>query len=64
MVGEARPSGNVNPTSRTLTLAPGQRKQIALRMDDAFKGKFSVKALNPKPWRPTAIWRLKPTYTE
>jgi hypothetical protein len=26
---------------------PGQRKQIALRMDDEFRGKFSVKALNP-----------------
>jgi hypothetical protein len=30
-----------------MTLMPGQRKQIALRMDDEFRGKFSVKALNP-----------------
>jgi hypothetical protein len=30
-----------------VTLMPGQRKQIALRMDDDFEGKFTVKALNP-----------------
>lgn len=47
VVGEPRPSGDVNPATRTVTLMPGQRKQIALRMDDEFRGKFSVKALNP-----------------
>ena len=47
VVGEPRPGGDVNPATRTVTLMPGQRKQIALRMDDEFRGKFSVKALNP-----------------
>jgi hypothetical protein len=47
VVGEPRPGGDVNPATRTLTLMPGQRKQVALRMDDEFRGKFSVKALNP-----------------
>ena len=47
MVGEPRPGGDVNPATRTITLMPGQRKQIALRMDDDFSGKFSIKALNP-----------------
>ena len=47
VVGEPRPGGDVNPATRTLTLMAGQRKQIALRMDDEFRGKFSVKALNP-----------------
>ena len=47
VVGEPRPGNDVNPATRTLTLMPGQRKQIALRMDDEFRGKFSVKALNP-----------------
>lgn len=47
VVGEPRAGGEVNPATRTLTLAPGQRKQIALRMDDAFRGKFTIKALNP-----------------
>ena len=39
--------GDVNPATRTVTLMPGQRKQIALRMDDEFRGKFRVKAINP-----------------
>ena len=47
VVGEPRPGGDVNPATRTVTLMPGQRKQIALRMDDEFRGKFLVKALNP-----------------
>ena len=47
VVGEPRPGGAVNPATRTVTLMPGQRKQIALSMDDEFRGKFSVKALNP-----------------
>lgn len=47
VVGEPRPGGDVNPATRTVTLMPGQRKQIALRMDEDFMGKFSIKALNP-----------------
>lgn len=47
VVGEPRPGGDVNPATRTVTLMPGQRKQIAMRMDDEFRGKFSLKALNP-----------------
>jgi hypothetical protein len=47
VVGEPRPGGEVNPATRTVTLMPGQRKQIAMRMDDEFRGKFLVKALNP-----------------
>jgi hypothetical protein len=47
VVGEPRPGGDINLATRTVTLMPGQRKQIALRMDDEFRGKFLVKALNP-----------------
>jgi hypothetical protein len=47
VVGEPRPGGDVNPATRTVTLMPGQRKQIALRMDDEFRGKFSVRVINP-----------------
>ena len=47
VVGEPGPGGDVNPATRTVTLMPGERKQIALRMDDEFRGNFSVKALNP-----------------
>ena len=47
VVGEPRSGGDVNPATRTVTLMPRQRKQIALRMDDEFRGKFSIKILNP-----------------
>ena len=47
VVGEPRPGGEVNPATRTITLTPGQRKPIVLRMDDEFRGQFAVKALNP-----------------
>jgi hypothetical protein len=40
VVGEPRPGGDVNPATGTMTLMPGQRKQIALRMDEEFRGKF------------------------
>lgn len=47
VVGESRPGAEVNPATRTVTLMPNQRKQIALRMDEEFAGKFNVVALAP-----------------
>lgn len=46
VVGEPKPGGDVNPASRTITLVPNERKQIALRMDPDFEGKFTVRALD------------------
>lgn len=64
VVGEPRPGGDVNPATRTVTLMPGQRKQIALRMDDEFRGKFSVKALNPTTLAAYSNLALETDYTE
>lgn len=64
VVGEPRPGGDVNPATRTLTLMPGQRKQIALRMDDGFRGKFSVKALNPTTLAAYSALAIETDYTE
>jgi hypothetical protein len=64
VVGEPRPGGDVNPATRTLTLMPGQRKQIALRMDDDFRGKFSVKALNPTTLAAYSALAIETDYTE
>jgi hypothetical protein len=64
VVGEPRPGGDVNPATRTVTLIPGQRKQIALRMDDEFRGKFSVKALNPTTLSAYCSLALETDYTE
>ena len=64
VVGEPRPGGAVNPATRTVTLLPGQRKQIALRMDDEFRGKFSVKALNPTTLAVYSALAIETDYTE
>jgi hypothetical protein len=64
VVGEPRPGGDVNPATRTVTLMPGQRKQIALRMDEDFRGKFSVKALNPSTLAAYSAVALETDYTE
>ena len=64
VVGEPRPGGDVNPATRTVTLMSGQRKQIALRMDDEFRGKFSVKALNPTTLAAYSNLALETDYTE
>jgi len=64
VVGEPRPGGDVNPATRTVTLMPGQRRQIALRMDDEFRGKFSVKALNPTTLAAYSALAIETDYTE
>ncbi|NCA71050.1 MAG: PglZ domain-containing protein, partial [Sphingobacteriia bacterium] len=64
VVGEPRPGGDVNPATRTLALMPGQRKQIALRMDDEFRGKFKVLALNPTTLVAYSNLALATDYTE
>ena len=47
VVGEAKPGGAVNPATGTITLKPGDKTQITLKMQMEFEGKFKVKALNP-----------------
>jgi len=63
VVGEPRPGGDVNPATRTVTLMSGQRKQIALRMEPDFEGKFSVKALNPTTLASYCSLNLETDYT-
>ena len=47
VVGEAKAGGPVNPATGTLTLKPGDKVQVSLKMQMDFEGKFKVKALNP-----------------
>lgn len=47
VVGEAKPGGVVNPATGTITLKPGDKTQITLKMQMEFEGTFKVKALNP-----------------
>ena len=47
VVGEARKGDPVDPATGTLTLKPGQNRQVTIRMDIEFQGKFTLIAFNP-----------------
>jgi len=47
LVGEAKAGGVVSPTSGTITIKPGERIQVTLKMLLDFEGKFTVKAMSP-----------------
>lgn len=47
VVGEARKGDPVDPATGTLILRPGEHKQVTIRMDMEFEGKFTLKAFNP-----------------
>jgi len=64
VVGEPRPGGDVNPATQTITLMQSQRKQIALRMDEDFRGKFTIKVLNPTTLAAYSNLALETDYTE
>ncbi len=63
VVGEPRSGSDVNPATRTITLAANERKQIILRMNPDFEGKFTVKALNPKTLTAYSSLDLETDYT-
>lgn len=63
VVGEPRPGAQVDPATRTVTLMPGQRKQIALGMDPDFEGKITVRALNPVTLASYGSLKLETDYT-
>lgn len=64
VVGEPRPGGDVNPASRAVTLVPGKRTQVVLRMDEDFRGAFKVVALNPKTLATYSSLALETDYVE
>ena len=47
VVGEAKAGGSVNPATGTLSLKPGDKIQVTLKMQMDFEGKFKIKALHP-----------------
>jgi hypothetical protein len=66
VVGEPRPGGEVNAATGTVTLKANQEKpaQIVLRMHEEFRGKFTVKALNPKTLAAYGSLSLETDYME
>ena len=63
VVGEMRPGGPVNPATLTLSLKPNDVVKVTLIMDEAFEGKFSIKALDPATLTTYAKLDLKTDYT-
>jgi hypothetical protein len=63
VIGEPRPSADVNPATRTVTLIPNQRKQIPLRMEPDYEGTVVVKVLNPTTLASYAALTLETEYT-
>jgi hypothetical protein len=47
VIGEAKAGGAVNPATGTITLKPGEKVQVTIKMLMNFEGRFKVKALNP-----------------
>lgn len=47
VVGEAKAGGAVNPATGTLSLKPGDKVQVTIKMQMDFEGKFKIKALHP-----------------
>ena len=63
VVGEAKPGGDVNPATRTLSVRTGETLSVVLRMDLEFEGKFTVKALDPETLTTFSSLSLKTDYT-
>jgi len=63
VVGEAKAGGVVNPATGTITLRPGDKAKVTLRMQLEFEGKFKVKALNPTTMAVYCQLELETDYT-
>ncbi len=64
VVGEARSGGPVNAATRTIALTPNTNLQVALKMDESYRGKFTVKVLDPTTLTSYHVIELETDYTE
>ena len=62
-IGEAMRGGEVDPATGVITLQPGQSADITIKMQDAFEGKFTVKALDPTTLKTFDKVELETDYT-
>jgi hypothetical protein len=62
VIGEAKAGGAVNPATGTLTLKPGEKVQVTVKMHMDFEGKFKLKALNPSTFEIYAQLDLATNY--
>lgn len=47
IIGHAKPGGPVDPATGTIHLSTGSNLRLAIKMDEDFEGKFTLKALDP-----------------
>jgi hypothetical protein len=62
VVGEAKAGGIVNPATGTITIKPGERLRVTLKMQEEYHGKFIVKAMNPSTLATFSKLDLKTDY--
>jgi hypothetical protein len=62
VVGEAKAGGRVNPATGTITIKPGERLKVTLKMQEEYHGKFTVKAMNPSTFATFNKLDLKTDY--
>ena len=63
VIGEAKPGGLVNPATGTITLKPGDKVKVTLKMHMEYEGKFKIKALNPSTMAAFCQLDLETDYT-
>lgn len=62
IVGEAKRGGAVDVATGTVSVKPGDRVQVTVKMDLDFEGKFVLKALNPVTMAQYAALELETDY--
>ena len=62
VVGEAKAGGIVNPATGTITIKPGERLKVTLKMQEEYHGKFTVKVMNPSTFAAFSKLDLKTDY--
>ena len=62
VVGEAKRSGVVDVATGAITLKPGAKVQVTIKMVEEFEGKFVLKALNPVTMTQYASIELETDY--
>ena len=64
VIGESKPGGPVNPATGTISIRPNTVVKIPIRMFDDFRGRFTLKALDPATTVVLASLDLETDYLE
>ena len=62
IVGEAKRGGPVDVATGTVTVKPGGKVQVTIKMAMEYEGKFTLKALNPVTMAQYASLELETDY--